>query len=128
MIAVVAEKPSVGMDIARVLGCRERGDGFVQGAGYIVTWAVGHLVSQCEPDEIDEKYRRWNMKDLPILPESIPCKVLPIPSSEYPTPAKRPLNSRLDGSRLAEAGFEPMPAVENALDRYLREIADEINY
>ena len=58
----------------------------------------------------------------------LPCKVLPIPSSEYPTPAKRPLNSRLDGSRLAEAGFEPMPAVENALDRYLREIADEINY
>ncbi len=58
----------------------------------------------------------------------LPCKVLPILSSEYPTPAKRPLNSRLDGSRLAEAGFEPMPAVENALDRYLREIADEINY
>ena len=83
MIAVVAEKPSVGMDIARVLGCRERGDGFVQGAGYIVTWAIGHLVSQCEPDEIDEKYKRWNMKDLPILPESIPCKVLPKTRKQY---------------------------------------------
>ena len=57
----------------------------------------------------------------------LPCKVIPVPSSEYPTPAKRPLNSRLDGSRLADAGFEPMPTVENALDRYLREIADEIN-
>ena len=47
----------------------------------------------------------------------LPCRVLPVPSSEYPTPAKRPLNSRLDGSRLAEAGFEPMPTVESALDR-----------
>ena len=57
----------------------------------------------------------------------LPCRVLPVPSSEYPTPAKRPLNSRLDGSRLAEAGFEPMPSVEDALDRYLDEIRDEVN-
>ncbi len=55
----------------------------------------------------------------------LPCRVLPVPSSEYPTPARRPLNSRLDGSRLAEAGFEPMPTVEDALDRYLNEIRDE---
>ena len=55
----------------------------------------------------------------------LPCKVLPVPSSEYPTPAKRPLNSRLDGSRLTEAGFEPMPSVENALDRYLKELREE---
>ena len=56
----------------------------------------------------------------------LPCRVLPVASSEYPTPAKRPLNSRLDASRLAEAGFEPMPSVENALDRYLDEIRDEV--
>ncbi|MBR2660001.1 MAG: dTDP-4-dehydrorhamnose reductase [Clostridia bacterium] len=56
----------------------------------------------------------------------LPCRVLPVPSSEYPTPAKRPLNSRLDGSKLAEAGFEPMPPVEDALDRYLEEIRDEV--
>ena len=55
------------------------------------------------------------------------CRVLPVPSSEYPTPAKRPLNSRMDGSKLAEAGFAPMPSVENALDRYLEEIKDEVN-
>ena len=55
------------------------------------------------------------------------CRVLPVPSSEYPTPAKRPLNSRMDGSKLAEAGFEPMPSVEDALDRYLEEIQDEVN-
>ena len=57
----------------------------------------------------------------------LPCRVLPVPSSEYPTPAKRPLNSRLDGSALTEAGFEPMPSVENALDRYLEEIRNEID-
>lgn len=54
----------------------------------------------------------------------LPCRVLPVPSSEYPTPAKRPLNSRLDGSRLVECGFEPMPSVESALDRYLQEIRE----
>ncbi len=52
----------------------------------------------------------------------LPCRVIPVPSSEYPTPAKRPLNSRLDGSALARAGFDPMPTVENALERYLEEI------
>lgn len=56
----------------------------------------------------------------------LPCRVLPVASSEYPTPAKRPLNSRLDGSALSGAGIEPMPSVENALDRYLDEIRDEI--
>ena len=55
------------------------------------------------------------------------CRVVPVPSSEYPTPAKRPLNSRLNGSRLAEAGFEPMPTVEDALNRYLRELWEEEN-
>ena len=55
----------------------------------------------------------------------LPCRVLPVPSSGYPTPAKRPLNSRLDASRLAEAGIAPMPSVEDALDRYLAEIRYE---
>ena len=76
MIVVVAEKPSVGRDIARVLGCTERGEGFLKGKGYLVTWAVGHLVTLCEPDEIDEKYKKWRMEDLPILPEKIPTKVI----------------------------------------------------
>ncbi len=77
MIVVVAEKPSVGRDIARVLKCREAGQGFVQGEGYIVTWAVGHLVTLCEPDELDARYKKWRMEDLPILPETIPTKVIP---------------------------------------------------
>ena len=57
----------------------------------------------------------------------LPCRVIPVPSSDYSTPAKRPLNSRLDGSKLAASGFEPMPAVENALTRYLEELRQENN-
>ncbi len=83
MIVVVAEKPSVGRDIARVLGCRERGDGCLKGGEYLVTWAMGHLVSLCEPDEMDEKYKRWRMEDLPMLPEEIPLKVLPKTRKQY---------------------------------------------
>ena len=75
-IVVVAEKPSVGRDIARVLGCRERGEGCLRGEKYIVTWAVGHLVTLMEPDEIDEKYKRWSFETLPILPEKIPLKII----------------------------------------------------
>ncbi len=83
MIVVVAEKPSVGRDIARVLKCGERGEGFLRGGEYTVTWAVGHLVTLCEPDEIDERYKKWRMDDLPILPERIPTKVLPKTKSQF---------------------------------------------
>ena len=76
MIVVVAEKPSVGRDIARVLGCKTAGEGCLSGEGYTVTWAVGHLVTLCEPDEIDEKYKKWRMADLPMLPETLPTKVI----------------------------------------------------
>ena len=55
-IVIVAEKPSVGRDIARVLGASQRGDGLPHGQGYIVTWALGHLVSLMEPDELDEQH------------------------------------------------------------------------
>ena len=82
-IVIVAEKPSVGRDIARVLGASQRGDGCLMGKGYIVTWALGHLVSLMEPDELDERYRRWRMDDLPILPEDIPLKVLPATRSQF---------------------------------------------
>ncbi|MBR1586160.1 MAG: DNA topoisomerase III [Clostridia bacterium] len=83
MIVVVAEKPSVGRDIARVLQCREKGEGFLKGENYLVTWAVGHLVTLCEPDEIDEKYKKWRMDDLPILPDTIPTKVISKTKSQF---------------------------------------------
>ena len=75
-IVVVAEKPSVGRDIARVIGCRTSGDGCLTGDKYIVTWAVGHLVTLMEPDEMDEQYKKWRFDTLPILPETIPLKVI----------------------------------------------------
>lgn len=76
-IVVVAEKPSVGRDIARVLGCSVKGDGCLRGEHYIVTWAVGHLVTLSDPDEIDIQYKKWDFSTLPILPEKIPLKVIP---------------------------------------------------
>ena len=80
---VVAEKPSVGRDIARVIGCRERGDGCLIGENYIVTWAIGHLVTLAEPDEMDEKYKKWSFSTLPILPEEIPLKVIGSTKSQF---------------------------------------------
>ena len=66
---VIAEKPSVGRDIARVLpGPFRRGEGFLEGPQHVITWAVGHLVQLAEPDEYDDKYKRWRMADLPIVP------------------------------------------------------------
>ena len=82
-IVVVAEKPSVGRDIARVLGCRTSGDGCLIGEKYIVTWAVGHLVTLCEPDEIDEKLKKWSFATLPILPETIPLKVISATKDQF---------------------------------------------
>ena len=82
-IVVVAEKPSVGRDIARVLGCRTGGDGCLIGDRYIVTWAVGHLVTLKEPDELDPKYEKWSFSTLPILPETIPLKVISTTKSQY---------------------------------------------
>ena len=82
-IVVVAEKPSVGRDIAQVLKCRERGEGCLAGEKYVVSWAIGHLVALCDPDELDEKYKKWRTDDLPILPASIPLKVLPKTKGQF---------------------------------------------
>jgi DNA topoisomerase-3 len=66
---VIAEKPSVGRDLARVLpGPFQRGEGLLEGPEHVITWAVGHLVQLAEPDEYDDKFKRWRMADLPIVP------------------------------------------------------------
>ena len=76
-IAVVAEKPSVARDIARVLGASQRGDGYLHGGGYVVTWAIGHLVALAQPHQIDPEWKRWRMDTLPMLPSAWPLVVLP---------------------------------------------------
>ena len=73
---VLAEKPSVGREIARVLGCHQKGDGCLSGDRYIVTWALGHLVTLAEPEAYNEKYKSWNMDDLPMLPERMKLVVM----------------------------------------------------
>jgi DNA topoisomerase III len=74
-VAVLAEKPSVARDIARVLGASERGEGFLRGSGYVVTWAIGHLVRLAEPPEIRAEWKRWAAEALPLLPERWPLLV-----------------------------------------------------
>ena len=59
---VLAEKPSVARDIANVLKCTKKGNGFLEGDKYIVTWALGHLVTLADPESYDEKYKKWNLK------------------------------------------------------------------
>lgn len=69
MKLVIAEKPSVGVALAKVIGANQRRDGYFEGKGYIVSWCVGHLVRMANPDKYDEKYAKWKIEDLPIFPE-----------------------------------------------------------
>lgn len=75
-VLVIAEKPSVARDIAAVLKCGEKGDGFIGGENYIVSWAVGHLVTLCEPDDYDKSLKIWTAGSLPIIPEKMKLKAV----------------------------------------------------
>lgn len=75
-ILVLAEKPSVARDIARVLNCNKKGNGYLEGEKYIVTWALGHLVTLSDPEQYDNKYKQWNMDDIPILPKSFKFSIM----------------------------------------------------
>ena len=66
---VISEKPSVAISISKVLGATKKKDGYYEGNGYIVSWCIGHLIQMANPDSYDEKYAKWNIKDLPIIPE-----------------------------------------------------------
>ena len=83
MKLVIAEKPSVAMALASVLGARTRKDGYVEGNGYIVSWCVGHLVGLCDASEYDEKYKKWKLEDLPFLPKEYKYDVIPAVSRQY---------------------------------------------
>ena len=75
-ICVLAEKPSVGRDIARVLGCAKKGNGFFEGEKYIVTWALGHLVTLADPEKYGAEYKEWRMDLLPMMPEKLELVVI----------------------------------------------------
>ncbi len=82
---VLAEKPSVGRDIARVLRCGQKADGYLEGKDYVVTWAMGHLVELLEPEGYDGKYKEWKSEDLPIMPEKLLTRVIPQTGKQYKT-------------------------------------------
>ena len=73
---VIAEKPSVGRDIARVLNCTKGGNGFLEGEKYVVTWALGHLVELAPPESYTDQWKDWKMETLPMLPEKMDIEVI----------------------------------------------------
>ncbi|MBD8498411.1 DNA topoisomerase III [Paenibacillus arenosi] len=82
-ILVLAEKPSVGREIARVLGCRDNHKHYIEGTEYIVTWALGHLVGLAEPEFYDKKYQQWKLEDLPMMPDKMQLTVLRESSHQF---------------------------------------------
>lgn len=92
-ILVIAEKPSVGRDIARVLGCNQHGDGYLAGEQYVVSWAVGHLAQLAAPEDYDPALKRWAFETLPIVPEQM--RLVPAPGAKAQFAVlKRLMNSR----------------------------------
>lgn len=80
---VLAEKPSVARDIARVLNCSAKGNGYLEGKSYVVTWALGHLVTLAEPEAYDDKYKAWRLEDLPMLPDKLMLIVIKQTSKQF---------------------------------------------
>lgn len=100
-VLIVAEKPTAGKDIARILGVSESKNGYMENDKYIVTWAVGHLVGLKDPEEVDEKYKKWKVEDLP-LPYDNGLKVLESAASQFKI--VKSLIQRDDISYLINAG------------------------
>ncbi len=80
---VIAEKPSVARDIARVLKCKNNRNGAIEGDSYVVTWGLGHLVTLADPEGYDKKYKEWKMEDLPMMPEPFKLEVIRQTAKQY---------------------------------------------
>lgn len=80
---VLAEKPSVAREIARVLGCRNNSRNYIEGDRYVVTWALGHLIELKMPEDYDDRYKTWRMEDLPIIPEKMEIKPIKQTSAQF---------------------------------------------
>jgi DNA topoisomerase-3 len=106
-IVVLAEKPSVGKDIGRVLGCKKSGNGYVEGDKYIVTWGLGHLVTHADPERYGDTYKTWRMEDLPLIPDRLKLVVIRQTHKQFNTVKK--LLNRSDVSKIiiaTDAGRE----------------------
>ena len=80
---VIAEKPSVAREIAKTIGATQRGAGFMEGSQYIVTWALGHLVELSAPNHYSDRYKRWSLADLPMLPEKLDQEVIEATKEQF---------------------------------------------
>ncbi|NGP45433.1 DNA topoisomerase III [Bacillaceae bacterium SIJ1] len=80
---ILAEKPSVAKEIARVLGCQQKNKNYIEGSNYVVTWALGHLVELKTPEDYDKRYQTWRMDDLPIMPKEMKKKIIPGSKAQF---------------------------------------------
>lgn len=104
---VLAEKPSVGRDIARVLGCKKETHSYIEGNNHIVTWALGHLVSLADPEQYGKEYKEWNMDVLPMMPKHWKLTVLKKTSKQFQTVKKLLLRNDIKDVIIAtDAGRE----------------------
>lgn len=104
---VLTEKPSVARDIARVLGCKKNGNGCIIGDRYIITWALGHLVTLADPEAYDNKYKTWRMEDLPMLPKYMKLVVIGQTSKQFKAVSSLLNSSEVDKVVIAtDAGRE----------------------
>lgn len=80
---IIAEKPSVARDIARVLHCTKNQGGVLEGNAYVITWGLGHLVTLADPEDYDPKYKEWKMEDLPMMPDQFRLEVIKQTGKQY---------------------------------------------
>ena len=92
-ILIITEKPSVAMEYASVLGVKGRKNGYLENEEYMITWCVGHLIAMSYPEKYDEKYKKWNLEELPFLPETYQYEVIPSVKEQYEVVHKL-MNSR----------------------------------
>lgn len=106
-ILVLAEKPSVGRDLAKVLRCNQNKHSYIEGSNYVVTWALGHLVGLQDPEDYDEKYKKWSMETLPMIPQHMKLTVLKKTQKQFYEVKKQMLRSDIDEIVIAtDAGRE----------------------
>lgn len=96
MKLIVTEKPSVAMSIAKVLGIEKKHDGWMEGNGYYITWCVGHLVELAQAGDYNEAYKKWNLNDLPIIPDELLYKVSAATEKQFKVVKKLMLDSNVD--------------------------------
>lgn len=106
-ILVLAEKPSVGRELARVLGANGGRDGFMEGSRYVVTWALGHLVTLADPEHYGAQYKKWDLETLPMLPERMALTVIKSTSKQFGVVKTQMLRNDIDSIVIAtDAGRE----------------------